>query len=65
MSNSAPPARPPLHRASCHCGSVRVEIFVPLPARVYDGQNWEQAAAKLQDETAMGPRQGSGEGAHE
>lgn len=25
-----------LHRASCHCGSVRLDVFAPLPARVHD-----------------------------
>lgn len=34
MSNTHPAE--PLHRASCHCGRVRVDVFAPLPAEVYD-----------------------------
>jgi len=28
--------REPLHKASCHCGRVRIDVFAPLPDRVYD-----------------------------
>lgn len=26
----------PVQRARCHCGSVTVDVFAPLPRRVYD-----------------------------
>jgi hypothetical protein len=53
-----------LHRASCHCGSLRIEVFVPLPALVYECNcsictrkaylHWFVSAADVRIEAAEG-----------